>query len=106
MDKVANVVIAPREREIHHRQWPFGGVELQLRDGASRQRRYHQQFQCRRRSCLQVSSSEKFDSEGEKKMADNLQIYGTRHRIHANQKSASRIRIHDCSCSSLVDSLN
>jgi hypothetical protein len=33
-NSTANRFAASRWREIHHRQWPFGGLELQVRDGA------------------------------------------------------------------------
>ena len=64
---VAYPFAAPREREVHHRQRPSCGMELQVHNGAHRKRWYHQQYKRRRRL--------------------GVQVHWSWYRFHADQKS-------------------
>lgn len=65
---------APRRRKIHHRQWPLGRVELQLRPRTSGEWRHHQQHERGRRS--------------------GVQILWSRHRVYADSQSCCLFTVH------------
>lgn len=67
---------APRRRKIHHRQWPLGRVELQLRSRTSGEWRHHQQHERGRRS--------------------GVQILWSWHRVYADSQSCCLFTVHGC----------